>query len=72
MLKRGLIDHCQSGIPSFLAPQSLRNKFFMNTSLLLKNSIHRKPSGEEAASEEHNAPFSSDTILFVRLDLSSH
>lgn len=69
MFKRGLIDRCQSGIPSFLAPQSLCNKFFTNTSLLLKNGIHHKPSREAAGSEEYNTPFSSHTILSVQLDL---
>lgn len=72
MFKRGLIDRCQSGTLSLLAPRSLRNKFFTNTSLLLKKGIHRKPSREEAVSEEHNTPFSSHTILSVQLDLPGH
>lgn len=51
--RRRLIAASRAFLHSWL-PLGLRNKFFTNTSLLLKNGIHHKPSREEAEFDGHN------------------
>lgn len=46
---------------------SLCNKFFTNTSPLLKNGIHHKPSREEADFDGHNTIFQSTVSFLLNL-----
>lgn len=64
VLKRGRLIAASRPVLRSWLPLGLRNKFFTNTRLLLKNGIHHKPSREEAAFDGHNTIIQS-TVSFL-------